>query len=327
MAKKGSSSGESTEKVSVFDLIKKFDDSAEVLSDSKIATIKEYISTGNYMLNACISGSIFKGVCSGRVLCLSGDPQTGKSYLAVSICREAQKMGYTPIYMDSEGAIDTDFVLRLGCKCDKNKKDFIIKPVTTVSEVSTFMTNTLKSLMETPEDKRPKIIFVLDSLGNLTSNKELNDILEATGKKDMQRAQDIKALFRTVATSLAKTQTPMIVCTHTYSTQDLYAKKIVTGGCLVEGEEIVTIDGAKPINKIEIGEFVLTADGVYKEVLETFSYNKPTIKFKFSNGKEIECSPEHKFLIGEDPNDEKCWKKAKDLNENDFIYEMVSGTL
>lgn len=222
---------------SVFDLIKSFDDSAEILEESKVAVIRDYIGTGNYMLNACMAGSIFKGAPCGRVVTLSGDPATGKSYLAVSMCREAQKLGYTPIYMDSEGAVDIESIERLGC----DPKNFVLRQVTTVSEVSTFMTNMLKTVLDLKEEDRPKIMFVLDSLGNLTSTKELNDILEATGKKDMQRSQEIKALFRTVTTSLSKAGALMVVCTHTYSTQDLYSKKVVTGGTGIGFSSSVTI--------------------------------------------------------------------------------------
>lgn len=248
---------------SIFNLIKSFDDSVEVLSESSTAVIKEYVNTGSYMLNACMTGSLFKGIPSGRIITFSGDPATGKSYLAVSACREAQKIGYVPIYMDSEGAIDIEFVSRLGC--DPNK--FLIKQVSTVSEVSTFMTRTLKSILDQPEDQREKVIFVLDSLGNLTSTKELNDAMEATGKKDMQRAQDIKALFRMIATPLSKAQSPMIVCTHTYSTQDLYARKIVTGGTGIGFGSSITImlSNAKLDDKVsdktaaqKVGDFTKT---------------------------------------------------------------------
>jgi len=226
MAKKSSIDSTGGSRTSAFDLIKSFDKSAEILSESKMAVIKDYINTGNYMLNAAMTGSLFRGVPTGRVLTLAGDPGTGKSFLAVSICREAQKKGYTPVYMDSEGAIDVDFVERLGC----DSSNFIIKQVTTISEVSTFMANLLKKVNEQPEDEKTKLIFVLDSLGNLTSDKELTDTLEANKKRDMSKQQEIKALFRTNMTALSRAHAPMIVCSHIYRTQDLFAQTIVSGG-------------------------------------------------------------------------------------------------
>jgi len=105
MAKK-SSIGNTGTSGSVFDIIKSVDKSAEILSKCDTAVIKEYISSGNYLLNACLTGSLFKGAPAGRVLTLAGSTGCGKSYLALSFCRNAQKMGYTPIYLDSESAID-----------------------------------------------------------------------------------------------------------------------------------------------------------------------------------------------------------------------------
>lgn len=211
---------------SIFDILKKVDNSAEVLSESKSAVIKDYIDTGSYILNACITGSLFKGVPSGRVTLISGMPSTGKTFLALSICRSAQKKGYIPIYMDSEGAIDVEFVSRLGCDPSR----FFIKQVTTIREVSTFMANTLKELLEANEETRDKVIFVLDSIGNLTSDKELNTTLEGGSTRDMTKQQEVKALFRTNATALSKANVPLIVCTHTYQSLDLYSTAKISGG-------------------------------------------------------------------------------------------------
>ena len=227
MAKKSSIS-DSVEKNSIIDIIKGVDNSSEILSQCDTAVIKDYIDSGNYILNACLTGSLFKGAPAGRVLTLAGSSGCGKSYLALSFCRNAQKKGYTPLYLDSEAAIDIDFVKRLGC--DPN--NFILRQVTTIKEVSSLIANICKSLLELPEKERErnKMIIVLDSLGNLTSDKEYNDTLEGTEKKDMTKQQEVKALFRTNATALGKLGIPLIVCSHTYQTLDLYSKTVVSGG-------------------------------------------------------------------------------------------------
>lgn len=211
---------------SVFDIINSFDKSAEVLSESKVSVIKEYISTGNYIVNAALTGSLFRGIAGGRITTLAGEPGTGKSYLAVSICRNAQKMGYTPIYMDSENSIDKDFVERLGC----DSSNFVIRPVRTISEVSTFMTNMCEKLLSMKETDRPKVIFVLDSLGNLTSTKEYDVTVSGSGTKDMTKQQEVKAMFRTNTTNMGILGIPMIVTSHIYKTLDLFAKTVVSGG-------------------------------------------------------------------------------------------------
>ena len=331
MAKKSVVTGHSVGEHSVFDLIKSFDDSAEVLSDSKMAVITDYISTGNYMLNACITGSLFKGAPVGRALVLSGDPGCGKSFLAVSLCREAQKKGYTPVYLDSEGAIDIEFIKRLGC----DVSNFIIRQVTTISEVSTFLSNFLAKVNSFPEDEKPKIVIVLDSLSNLTSDKEMKDILEATGKKDMTKAQDIKALFRTNATAIAKAKALFVVCSHVYSTQDLFAKKVVSGGCLVGGEKIRTSNGVKNIEDVVEGDVVVSHDASLRKVLKTFKFKKSVVSLSFEAvtetgvTKTITCSFDHKFLT----DGSGIWTRAIDLDINDCIYSydnngrMVPATL
>lgn len=248
---------------SIFDIVKSFDESAEILGKSKTAVISDYIDTGSYILNACISGSLLKGVPAGRCTVLAGDPGTGKTFLAISVCRNAQKKGYTPIYLDSESAIDLDQVSKLGA--DPN--NFIIKQVTTVSEVSTFIARTCKSILEMPEEERPKVIFVLDSLGNLTSDKELNDTIDGNDKRDMTRAQAVKALFRTNATALGKIQAPFIVNAHIYRTQDLFAKTVVSGGSGINFNASVTLllstsklddKQSDKIAENKVGDFVKT---------------------------------------------------------------------
>lgn len=236
MAKKNNSSKQVSGS-SIFDMIQSFDGSAEVLSESKTAVIKDYISTGNYIVNAAITGSLFKGVPSGRITCLAGENSTGKSFMAVSICRNAQAQGYTPIYFDSENSIDIDFVKRLGC----DPSNFIIRPVKTISEVSTFISNTCERVLSVDKNERPKILFVLDSLGNLTSNKEYATTVDGGTTKDMTKQQEVKALFRTNTTNLGLINAPFIVISHVYKTLDLFAKTIVTGGSGIGFSSSVTL--------------------------------------------------------------------------------------
>lgn len=227
MAKK--SSTEKTfdgSKKSAFELLKSFGSSVEILTESDVAEIKEYIDTGNYMLNACMTGSLFKGVPSGRMTMLSGESGTGKSYLAVSICRNAQKMGYYPIYFDSESSIDTQFVERLGC----DGGSFGIKSVNTISQVSTEISRICAGLEKMPAEDRPKYIIVIDSIGNLTSDKEQNDILEGNQKVDFTKQKELKALFRTCTSKLGMLNIPLICTSHVYQSMDLFSTKKIGGG-------------------------------------------------------------------------------------------------
>lgn len=226
---------------SVFDLIKSVDKTAEIIAESATSNIKEWIPTGSYVLNAAMSGDLFKAIPTGRVITFAGTSGAGKSYLACSCCREAQKMGYTPIYMDSESAIDANFVSRLGV--DPN--NLIIKQVSTIAETSQFLANTLDALAKQEEEygTHQKVIFVLDSLGNLTSDKERDDIMAGNNKRDMTKAQEIKALFRVNATALGKMQCPLIVVNHVYSAVGAYVPtNVQAGGSGIQYNASLTIE-------------------------------------------------------------------------------------
>lgn len=211
---------------SIFDIVNSVDNSAEILSESKVAVIKDYIDSGSYILNAAMTGSLFKGIPCSRCTVFAGANSTGKSFLALSACRNAQKKGYTPIYIDTEGAIDIETVKRIGC--DPN--NFIIKPANTVTEANTFILNTINSILAIDEEKRPKVVFVLDSISNLSSNKEKNDLEDGDNKQDMTRNKEIKALFRTCLVPLSKVGAPLICTAHIYQTLDLFSKTVVSGG-------------------------------------------------------------------------------------------------
>lgn len=226
---------------SVFDMLKSVDDTVEIIAQSATSNIKEWIPTGSYILNACMSGDLFKAIPTGRVTTFCGDSGAGKSFLACSCCREAQKMGYTPIYMDSEAAIDSAFVSRLGV--DPN--NLIIKQVSTIAETSRFIANTLDALAKQEEEygEHQKVIFVLDSLGNLTSDKELSDTKEGNNKRDMTKAQEIKAMFRVNATPMGKLQVPFICINHVYAQVGAYVPtNIQSGGSGIKYNSSVTIE-------------------------------------------------------------------------------------
>lgn len=225
---------------SLMSMVSSIDDQAEIIADSAYSNIKEWISTGNYILNACMSGDIYKAIPTGRVVTFSGTSGAGKSFLACSCCREAQKLGYIPIYLDSEGAIDSDFVKRLGVDPTK----MIIKKVNTIMETSQFIANLCDKLQE-QQDKfgqHDKVIIVLDSLGNLTSEKEREDTLSGSQKADFTKAKDTKAMFRVCATPIAKLQIPWIVVNHVYQSMSFIPQNIQAMGSGIVYNASITIE-------------------------------------------------------------------------------------
>ena len=212
-----------------FKMLQKIDKNVEIIEESAYSNIEDWIPSGNYILNACVSGSMFRGFAPcGRVTTLVGDPGTAKSYLACSFAREAQKKGYTVLYMDSEGAIDKAFVTRLGVDASK----LIIKQVSTVLEVSQTILSLCQELEKQDEEygDHNKFAIVLDSLGNLSSQSEIENTAAGENKRDLKRAQDVKQMFRTCATPVAKCKIPLVIITHQYAAIGSYISTNISAG-------------------------------------------------------------------------------------------------
>lgn len=232
---------------------------------------------------------------------------TGKTFLTLNACREAQKMGYNVIYCDSEAAVDEDIIKNFGV----NPEAFRYQPVSTPQEVRHFVANLCENLkkLKTKGNEIPKLMLVLDSLGNLATHKERNDALSGSEKKDMTKQQELRSLFRVITTDLAEMKIPFLITNHTYA-------------CSLGNTPVLMSDGSyKELSNIKVGENVFTINGD-KEVQDIFKYeNVRTIKLFFEDDITFECSPQHKFLIGEDYTKEESWITAEELNEGDYVLK------
>jgi RecA/RadA recombinase len=211
------------------DALNKIAPDGDIIETSPLAKIDEWIPTGSYILNAALSGSLFGGLPNRRSLVLAGPEGTAKTYIALSICRQAQQMGYDIIYFDSEGSIDRDFVVRLGVDISRVR----LQPVNTIEQFNHIVSQLIKSIedMKTAKEEVPKILIVLDSLGNLSSEKEVSDSVEGSDKRDMTKQQQIRKLFRVNGLSFAKHGIPFIVNAHTYEKIGSYVPGLeVSGG-------------------------------------------------------------------------------------------------
>ncbi len=200
----------------------------EMLDINPIARINEWIGTGSYILNAALSGSLFGGLPNRRSLVFAGEEGTGKTFIAMSICREAQKMGYTPIYFDSEGAMDVEFAAKLGVDISNIR----LQPVNTVEQFSHIAAQIVQQFKEAKKKKEtpPKVMIVLDSLGNLTSEKEKDDTVKGDNKRDMTKQQAIRKLFRVNGLEFAMQAIPFVVCNHVYDSMSMFTSKEISGG-------------------------------------------------------------------------------------------------
>jgi len=283
--------------------LSKFSPDGAILEDSIYARIDEFISSGSYILNAALSGSLFGGMPNRRSLTFAGEEGTGKTYLALSIARKAQVMGYSVIYYDSEGGIDIEFVRRLGV----DTKNFRIENINTIEQFATLtakLNETIKNLRDKGKEP-PKILVILDSLGNLSTTKEKEDTTSGSGKRDMTKQQTIRRTFRVVGNDFAKNAIPFIICNHVYA-------------CVLKDTKVTMKNGNyKKIQNIKIGEEVLTLGGP-KEVIDKFEYNvKNLLELTFEDNYVIKCTSDHKFAV--EINDELTWIRAEDLSENDEI--------
>lgn len=192
---------------------------------------RKFISTGVYILDAALSAKLLGGgISTSRITGLLGESGSGKSYIAYSICKSAQKDGYSIIYIDTEESLDLEDLPKFGL--DPSLDKFRLVRSNKVEDVNMVLTQMLDELKESKLDgyEIPKIMIVLDSIGMMSSNKEKNDLLKGEIKQDMTRAKQLNALFRSINTDLGFLEIPMVCCNHTYLSQDLFPKEISKGG-------------------------------------------------------------------------------------------------
>lgn len=198
------------------------------LDMSESASVSEWYGTGNYHLNAAISGDLFKGIPNNKSIMLSGESGAGKTFLALNLCREAQQKSAYVIYYDTEGAIDLESVKAFGI----DPKRFDHQPVSDLNTFRTSITTLTKKLMEAKASKAitPKIFIVLDSLGMLATKKEVDDAISGNTAADMTRAKMIRSLFRIITSDLSNLGIPFVVLNHTYDSTGFIPTINISGG-------------------------------------------------------------------------------------------------
>lgn len=203
-------------------------ETGSILANNTFSEVDEWIPTGNYLLNAQISGTLFGGVPNTRSFGVMGDPGTGKSFFCLNVVREAQKIGYDVIYCDTEGAIDKNSAEKFGIDLQKIR----YQPIQTVSQFLTFVTNVLDIVKKSKsEGNNPKILLVLDSLGMLSTDKELNDAIKGHNAADMgAKAKELRKLFRVITLDLTAAKIPLICTNHVYAGGGYMPTKESSGG-------------------------------------------------------------------------------------------------
>lgn len=193
------------------------------------ADVTNFIDTGSYSFNALLSGSIFGGLADNKITAIAGEAATGKTFFALGICKnfldKNKEAGV--IYFESESAISKEMIVSRGVDATR----MVIVPVATVQEFRNQSIKVLDKYLEQPEDKRKPLMLVLDSLGMLSTTKEMEDTAEGKETRDMTRSQIVKSTFRVLTLKLGRAKVPMIMTNHTYDViGSMYPQKEMGGG-------------------------------------------------------------------------------------------------
>jgi RecA/RadA recombinase len=207
----------------------KFNDLLEKKVKSKVnlmgfSDIDEYIPTGNYLLNAQVSGSVFGGYPNTRSIGIAGDSGAGKTFLCLNAVRELQKKDYFVFYIDTEGAIDRSDYVKFGVDLDKLK----YLRLGLISDVKFFINDFIDTMKENPG---LKVAIFVDSVGMLDTDKSKRDMDAGKNAADMGlRSKELRAMFKSFTLDLSNLKVPFIFTNHTYASMDQYTPKGMSGG-------------------------------------------------------------------------------------------------
>jgi len=185
--------------------------------------VSGYIDTGSYILNALISGDIYGGIPTNKITAFAGETTTGKTFFVLGIVKQflADNPSGGVLYFESESALTKQMIESRGIDTER----MIILPVTTIQE----FTHQALKVVESHTEDRP-LMLCLDSLGMLSTTKEVTDISEGKETKDMTRAQLVKGAFRVLTLKLGKAGIPLLVTNHTYKQMGTMFPTDVMGG-------------------------------------------------------------------------------------------------
>jgi RecA/RadA recombinase len=202
---------------------------ASLVSDGASGDVDSFIDTGSYIFNALLGGSIHRGLPSNKITAIAGESATGKTFFVLGMCKHF--LDKNPdggvIFFESESAITKEIIEERGIDSSR----MVVMPVTTVQEFRHQALTVLEKYTQQNASDRKPLLLVLDSLGMLSTTKEITDTAEGKETKDMTRAQIVKAAFRVLTLKLGKAKVPLIITYHTYDViGSMFPQKEMGGG-------------------------------------------------------------------------------------------------
>lgn len=238
----------------------------------------DWISTGNYALNYLISGDFYKGVPLGKVTVFAGESGAGKSYICSgNIIKAAQEQGIYVILVDSENALDEKWLLDLGVDTSDDK--LLKLNMAMIDDVAKTISEFMKEYKVMPEDVRPKVLFVIDSLGMLLTPTDVNQFEAGEMKGDMGRKpKALTSLVRNCVNMFGSWNVGMVCTNHTYASQDMFDPddKISGGQGFIYASSIVVAMRKLKLKTDADGNKTTTVNGIRSacKIMKT-RYAKP----------------------------------------------------
>jgi RecA/RadA recombinase len=189
---------------------------------------EKYVDTGSYIFNALVSGSIFGGVSGNKITAIAGESSTGKTFFSLAVVKnflDTHTDGYC-LYFDTEAAITKSLLESRGIDTSR----LVVVNVVTIEEFRGKALKAVDLYMKKPAEERKPCMFVLDSLGMLSTEKEITDALNDKQVRDMTKSQLVKGAFRMLTLKLGQANIPMIVTNHTYDVIGAYVPTKEMGG-------------------------------------------------------------------------------------------------
>jgi RecA/RadA recombinase len=224
----------------------------------------DWISTGNYALNYLISGDFHRGIPLGKVTVFAGESGAGKSYICSgNLIKHAQAQGIYPILIDSENALDEDWLKALGVDTSEDK--LLKLNMAMIDDVAKTITEFVAEYKAMPEDSRPKVLFILDSLGMLLTPTDVNQFEAGDLKGDMGRKpKALTALVRNCVNMFGSLNIGLVATNHTYASQDMFDPddKISGGQGFIYASSIVVAMKKLKLKEDEDGNKITEVKGI-----------------------------------------------------------------